>query len=293
MKTIAAILVATDFSEAAQLAIRRAAQLGQEHHADLEILHVVGEMQPEEEFRAPEMIDSAKMELAKLARTVVPGGVSSRQQVEQGKDFVAIIHRARQIQAGLIVIGAHGDHAPSGSFFGTTAQKLARKASIPLLVVKQSSPAPYRRMLVATDLSSASRQAMEAAMTVAPQAEIDLLHVHRFWGESRLSLAGAGPEDRSRYRLQYEVSVSTMLQEWLEKIDLGGRRVDLHVRQGHPASVISHLAAEREADLVVMGTTGRSGLPYILLGSVAEKVLQTVPCDALVVRPQGFRFELP
>ena len=293
MKTIAAILVATDFSEAAQLAIRRAVQLGQEHHADLEILHVVEEMPPEEECQAADTFDAAKRELAKLARTVVPAGVSSRQQVEQGKDFVAIIHRARQIQAGLIVIGAHGDHAPSGSFFGTTAQKLARKASIPLLVVKQSSPAPYRRMLVATDLSSASRQAMEAAMTVAPQAEIDLLHVHRFWGESRLSLAGAGPEDRSRYRLQYEASVSTMLQEWLEKIDLGGRRVDLHVRQGHPASVISHLAAEREADLVVMGTTGRSGLPYILLGSVAEKVLQTVPCDALVVRPQGFRFELP
>ena len=293
MKKISAILVATDFSEAAQLAIHRAAQLGREHHAVLEILHVVEELPPEEECQATDTFDAAKRELAKLARTVVPAGVSSRQQVEQGKDFVAIIHRARQIQAGLIVIGAHGDHAPSGSFFGTTAQKLARKASIPLLVAKQSSLAPYRRMLVATDLSSAARQAMEIAMTVAPQAEIDLLHVHRFWGESRLSLAGAGPEDRSRYRLQYEVSVSTMLQEWLEKIDLGGRRVDLHVRQGHPASVISHLAAERETDLVVMGTTGRSGLPYILLGSVAEKVLQTVPCDALVVRPQSFRFELP
>lgn len=293
MKTIAAILVATDFSEAAQLAIQRAAQLGQEHHADLEILHVVEELPPEEECQPSETLDAAKRELAKLATTIVSAGGLSRQKVEQGKDFVAIIHRARQIQAGLIVIGAHGDHAPSSSFFGTTAQKLARKSSIPLLVVKQSPQLPYRRLLVATDLSTASRQAMEFAMTVAPQAEIDLLHVHQFWGESRLSLAGAGPEDRSRYRLQYEASVSTMLKEWLEEIDLGGRRVDLHVRQGNPALVISHLAAEREADLVVMGTTGRSGLPYILLGSVAEKVMQIVPCDALVVRPQGFRFVLP
>lgn len=293
MKTITAILVATDFSEAAQLAIRRAAQLGQEHHAVLEILHVVEEMPPEEESQATEMFDSAKTELAKLAKTFVPAGVVSRQQVERGKDFVAIIHRARQIQAGLIVIGAHGDHAPSSSFFGTTALKLARKASIPLLVVKQSSPAHYRRMLVATDLSSASRQAMEIAMTVAPQAEIDLLHVHRIWGESRLSMAGAGPKDRINYLRQVESTVATMLQEWLEGIDLKGRQFNLHIRQGHPATVITQIARERQADLVVMGTTGRAGLPYLLLGSVAEKVLHTIPCDTLVVRPQGFRFELP
>lgn len=293
MKTLTAILAATDFSPTAQLAMRRAVLLGQEHHAEVELLHVVEEMPPEEEFLAAELIDSAKSELAKLAATVVPTGGLSRQQVERGKDFVAIIHRARQIRADLIVVGACSNHPPSGSSFGTTAQKLARKSRIPLLVVKQPPQLPYRRMLVATDFSLASRQAMEIALTVAPQAEIDLLHVHRFWGESRLSLAGVGPEDRSSFRRQYETSVSTMLQEWLAKIELNGRCVNLHVRQGSPADVVSHLAAELQVDLVVMGTTGRSGLPYLLLGSVAETVLHTAPCDTLIVRPQGYHFELP
>lgn len=293
MKPLTAILAATDFSATAQLAMRRAVQLGQEHHAEVELLHVVEEMPPEEELLAAELIDSAKGELAKLAATVVPTGGLSRQQVERGKDFVAIIQRARQIRADMIVIGTCSGHPPSDGSFGTTAQKLARKSSLPLLVVKQSPQLPYRRMLVATDFSLASRQAMETAMTVAPQAEIDLLHVHRFWGESRLSLAGVGPEDRSRYRRHYEGSVSAMLQEWLEEINLGGRSVNLHVHQGNPAAVISRLAAELQTDLLVMGTTGRSGLPYLLLGSVAETVLRTVPCDTLIVRPQGYRFELP
>lgn len=293
MKTLAAILAATDLSEASQPVIRRAAQLGLEHRVELEVLHVIEAAPPEEESQTTEMIAAVESELARVVATAVPAGVVSRQQVESGRDFVAIIRRARQIQAGLIVIGAHGDHPPSASFFGTTAQKLARKSSIPLLVVKQPSPAAYRRMLIATDFSQASRQAMEVAMTVAPQAEIDLLHVHRFWGESRLSLAGTGPEDRSRYRRQYEDSISTMLQEWLAKIELQGRRVKLHVRQGTPAAVISHLAVELQTDLLVMGTTGRTGLPYLLLGSVAEKVLHTAPCDTLIVRPEGFRFDLP
>lgn len=293
MGKIDAILVATDFSAAAQHAIRRAVQLGQEHRAVLEILHVVEDLLPEEKAQTITTLDSVEKELAEMAKTIVPEGVLCRQQVETGKDFVAIIRRARQIQAGLIVIGAHGDQAPSSSFFGTTAQKLARKASIPLLMVKQPSPAPYRRMLVATDLSSASRQAMELAMTVAPQAEIDLLHVHRIWGESRLSMAGAGPKDRINYLRQVESMAAAMLQEWLEDIDLQGRRCNLHIRQGQPATVITQTVWERQADLVVMGTTGRSGLPYLLLGSVAEKVLHTVSCDTLVVRPQGFRFELP
>jgi nucleotide-binding universal stress UspA family protein len=76
-------------------------------------------------------------------------------------------------------------------------------------------------------------------------------------------------------------------------IDLKGRQINLQIRQGHPDTVITQKAGERQADLVVLGTTGRSGLPYLLLGSVAEKVLHMVPCDALVVKPQGFRFELP
>jgi nucleotide-binding universal stress UspA family protein len=148
-------------------------------------------------------------------------------------------------------------------------------------------------MLVATDFSTASRQALDVAMKVAPQAGIDLLHVYGIWGESRLSMAGAGPQDRCDYRRQVEDSAAAMMREWSAGLDLQGRQFSPHVRQGHPATVITQVAGERQADLVVMGTTGRSGLPYILLGSVAEQVLHSVPCDTLIVRPQGFRFELP
>ena len=293
MERITAILVATDFSASSQLAIRRAAQLGQEHQAMLEILHVVEEPPPGEEILPVESLALAEKKLAETASQFIPDDVMRRYLVASGKDFVAIIRCARQAQADLIIIGAHGEHTLKDDVFGTTAQKLARKASIPLLVVKQPAQAPYRRILAATDFSEASRRVLETALKVAPQAEIDLLHVCHVWGESRLTMAGASPQERSAYRLQVEKSASAMLGDWVEQIDLNGRRPDLHVRQGHPANLISHMASERQADLVVMGTTGRSVLPYILLGSVAEKVLHSVPCDILVARQKGFRFELP
>jgi nucleotide-binding universal stress UspA family protein len=293
MERITAILVATDFSAAAQLAIRRAAQLGQEQQATLEMLHVIEEPLPGEEIHAVETLASAENKLAEIAVQLLPEDVLRRSQVATGKDFVAIIRCARQAQASLIVIGAHGEHTLRDDVFGTTALKLARKASIPLLVVKQPAPAPYRRILAATDFSDASRRALEVALNIAPQAEIDLLHGYGIWGESRLSMAGAGPQERIDYRRQLESSVSTRLHEWLAGINLSGRHIDLHIREGHPATLITQSAVEFKSDLVAMGTTGRSGLPYILLGSVAEKVLHMVPCDTLVVRPPGFRFELP
>lgn len=293
MKKINAILAATDFSASAHLATRRAAQLGLEHQATLEILHVIEDPPQGEEVQTVETLDSAEKKLAEIAAKLPPEEVLRRYQVATGKDFVAIIRCARQAQADLIIIGAHGEHTLRDDLFGTTAQKLARKASIPLLVVKQPAQAPYRRILAATDFSEASRRALEVAFNVAPQAEIDLLHVYGTWGESRLSMAGGGPQDRINYRRQIENSVLTRLQEWKEELNLSGRHIDMHIRQGHPATVITQMAMEFKSDLVAMGSTGRSGLPSILLGSVAEKVLPVVACDTLVVKPHGFRFELP
>jgi nucleotide-binding universal stress UspA family protein len=292
MPAFADILVATDFSELSRLALRRAAQLAQEHGAGLELLHVVEELPPEEEFPLVAALDAARTGLTEESRAEVPAGVPCRCLVEAGKDFVAIIRRARELPADLVVIGAHGRHSLVDYLVGTTAEKLARKAGLPLLVVKQPPQAPYRRLLVATDFSAASRHALEVAMALAPQAEIELLHVFGLWGEGRLSMAGANAEAREHYRRQARASSETLLKEWLAGVDLGGRHVESHLRQGPPATVIAQLAVERRSDLLVMATSGRSGLPYILLGSVAEQTLRASPCDTLVVRPPGFRFEL-
>jgi len=291
--TIKTILAATDLSDSSRDATHRAGLLCREHGAQLELLHVLENLPPLAMLTMDQVLANARMELEKEAGAVLSAEFACHLTVETGKDFVTIVRRARKILADLIVVGAHGHHVLRDYILGTTAEKLIRKSALPVLVVKQPPLAAYRRLLVPTDFSEASGQALAAASVIAPGASIDLLHVYGFWGEGRLIMAGAGTDAMESYRQQTESSVRAAMDEWLHGIDLTGHRVEQHFRQGHAASVVTQFVAERQHDLVVMGTSGRSGLPYILLGSVTEQALRTVPCDTLTVRPKEFHFELP
>jgi hypothetical protein len=63
--------------------------------------------------------------------------------------------------------------------------------------------------------------------------------------------------------------------------------------EGQAATAIVHQAKHLQADIIVIGTHGRSGLPHMLLGSVAEKVVRTASCPVLTIRPDAFQFEMP
>jgi len=295
MTSLKTILAASDLSEKSRVALSRAALLASDHGARLELLHVVEDVDREQHL-APHPSQAHQVALHRLteeASAAIPGGIAYHCRVDAGKAFVAIIRAARQMPADLIVIAAHGSHSIRDIFLGTTAEKVVRKGGLPVLVAKNPSVAPYRRVLVPTDFSEASRQAMFAALALAPKAHLDLLHVYEAWGEGRLSLADPSGEARERYRQQAREGAEAAMAEWLRGIDLGSRQVKRHFRHGHPGALIPQVAGELKADLVAMGTAGRTGLPYILLGSVAEHVLREAPCDVLTVRPAGFRFELP
>jgi nucleotide-binding universal stress UspA family protein len=297
------ILAASDLSEKSALVIERAALLARHNGAHLELLHVV-EDRPQKEVPAPlqdlvaasplqQLKDAAREKLEGQSEQSVGKEICYTCRVENGKDFVVIIRSARQLGAALIVIGAHGSHSLRDFFLGTTAEKVVRKGGLPVLVVKNRTVTPYRRLLVPTDFSDAARQALLTALTLAPEAHLDLLHVYEFWGEGRLSLADSSKELREQYHRTVREGAEIEMTEWLRGIDLGRRPVERHFRHGHPGSLIPQLAKELTSDLVAMGTAGRSGLPYILVGSVAEHALREAPCDVLMVRPATFRFELP
>ncbi|MES1211817.1 MAG: universal stress protein, partial [Acidobacteriota bacterium] len=74
------------------------------------------------------------------------------------------------------------------------------------------------------------------------------------------------------------------LQEKAEALEREGLTVDWVAREGDPAAVIAHEAEARNADLIAIGTHGRSGLMHLLLGSTAERVVQHAPCPVMTVR---------
>jgi nucleotide-binding universal stress UspA family protein len=83
-------------------------------------------------------------------------------------------------------------------------------------------------------------------------------------------------------------------QEFLHELPIGGGLAwEKQTREGYTAQTIADVAKEIKADLVVMGTHGRTGLTHMLLGSVAEQVVHNAECSVLTLRSSAHRFELP
>jgi len=141
-----------------------------------------------------------------------------------------------------------------------------------------------RRILWATDLSPASEGAWRYILTLADifSAKVILLHVVNsieFTGIADIPVPPpAGWLEGQLAGIERELSRS---QQEIEALGLSARR---KVTVGATAAAIVEEAHTEGADLIVMGTHGRSGLSHVLLGSVAEAVLRKAPCPVLVVQ---------
>jgi nucleotide-binding universal stress UspA family protein len=205
---------------------------------------------------------------------------------------VEIIRQGREEAADLILVGAHGADFIKDLLLGTTAEKIVRKGDRSVLVVKQAAQRPYRRVLVAVDFSDNSRRALELALRLAPQAEFHALHVYAgFEG----MLRGAGVTDAGivRYQRQVAKEARQQMEAFLRSIDRRRKPIRREVWNGRAGREITTIARRLRADLVAVGTAGRTGIPYILLGSVAEHVMREAPCDVLAVRSRVSHFQLP
>ena len=286
------ILVATDLSPRALKAIARAVRLAAEQGAVLTILHVLTAetgnkarqrqvaLQVEKDLRR----DIATLSSARDGRATI--------RVVTGTPFVEIIRHAREEAADLILVGAHGAQFIKDLLVGTTMEKIVRKGDRPVLAVKRPVRAPYHRVLVATDFSDPSRQALRLGLRLAPGARIYLLHAYQGL-EGQLWRADMTKSQILRYRQRVAQQSREQMKDFIRRMDLNGRLIVRLLRYGRAPHVITAAAQRLRPELVCVGSVGRTGLPQILLGSVAEHVLREVSCDILVARSGSLTFELP
>lgn len=139
------IMVPTDFSENARHALTYGISFAQEYHADLLLLHVVETMAAgyaSDLFPVPmaevfqEISGYAKAELAKLAAEAQARGVTAREHIVQGKASVEIVRVAREETVDMIVLGTHGKGVLDQALFGSTVERVVRKAPCPVLTCR-------------------------------------------------------------------------------------------------------------------------------------------------------------
>jgi nucleotide-binding universal stress UspA family protein len=140
-----------------------------------------------------------------------------------------------------------------------------------------------QRILVPLDFSRHADSVLEWAAHLAEehQSRLLLLHAYHLPVEFQQLEGAYLPQD---FWASVKTEAEQNLKRYAEPLRAKGLAVDVIVREGYPATVIEQEAVDQRADLIVIGTRGLSGLKHLLLGSIAERVVQKAPCPVLTVK---------
>jgi nucleotide-binding universal stress UspA family protein len=271
------VLVATDLSGSADHALGRALQLAATRGAELDIVHVIEEQEglpAEAQAELAETHQSAVSE--KLAARPLADKVNVTIDLVVGRAETDIVERAVMANADCIVLGLHDRLLPENlDIEDTLAETVIGATELPVLLVAAEPKGPYRTAIVGVDLASPSRAAVEAAVLVAPDAALHLVH------------ASGEDEDAGAARQRLESFVAgeqAVFERAAGAAGLPKIAVTAVAKHGDPRQVLTAEIKKRGADLLVLATGGRTGLARTLLGSVTTDLINERLCDVLVIR---------
>ncbi|NLG09008.1 MAG: universal stress protein [Deinococcales bacterium] len=266
------ILHPTDFSQPAQKALQLARDLRARLDGSIHVVHVQRRFEAERTGSRPQLdtfnpalLDhreeqrAAEVERLRgmLSHLASPDGSFELLWGNPVEELLAI-----QERYDLVVMGAHGANRFDLHFLGGVAGRFVRRASVPVVTVRDEAPSlAVRRVLVATDFGAASTAAWEFAGRLA-RAGVELVLGHVVDDE----------------RLASDPDHTSAVTEQLSRM-AGGAASRLVVREGDPALVLPRMATEVGADLVAIGIRQHRGAVGLLLGSRADALLRssTVP----------------
>jgi universal stress protein E len=195
--------------------------------------------------------------------------------------------------------------------FGSDDMHLLRKCPCPVWLIKPQAPKAYRCILAAVDVGdehlpaelesqhALNRQILEMASCLALSEFAELHIVHAWHAVAESAIRGAfmqTPEDDiiayvEQVRRQCEASLDGLIREVTGNLGqdaLDYLKLQTHLVKGLARKEIATLAKRIEADLVVMGTVARTGVPGFIMGNTAETILNQIDCSVLAIKPPGF-----
>lgn len=292
MSPLRAIIAATDFSAPSRHAAQRAALLARTSGASLTLMHTVGGSALDDlrrwladDSQAASAIEAdAQQQLQALAAQLATGqGLEVRTHLSTGHPVEQVIRHADETDADLLVTGTRGAGYLRGVAIGSTAERIAKRSSRPVLMVRQLPHEAYRRILVPVDFSDWSRSAIDLARQVAPQASMVLMHAVEVPYEGKMRLAGVTDDVVGRYRDAARSEAQQRLHDLATDAGLDTARLRLSTPSGADPWMLTVMEEqEQDCDLVVIGRQGRHALDEFLLGSTTRMVVAEGAADVLI-----------
>ena len=305
------ILVAIgDVQSAPRSEVRKAGVLARAAGATVELFHAIDEPDPERSF--PETATREEVEqhratiaekyqrrLERFARDPSLRGVSVRCTATWDyPPHAAIIRRALAAHSDLVVAATRGHRFRAGLLLRNTDWELIRHCPVPLLLVKSSRA--YRRPLVLAAVDPYHARAkpadLDARLLQAGGEIARLLHGSLQVFHAYMPLVSVQPMAMAAAPIVMlppeaeEAHTEQVMRTICQLADKAGiPRKRCHVRLGEVAEALSSFARRSGADIVVMGAVSRSAIMRWFIGNTAERTLDRLSCDALIVKPRGFR----
>ncbi|MFB6135159.1 MAG: universal stress protein [Halobacteriaceae archaeon] len=280
------ILVPTDGSPSTRWAVEHALAFAAAHDATVHALYVLDLRYlstDAEEFSDVSAVEDALEEegrdaVERVAERGREVGVEVETHVREGVPSRAIVRDAEEHDADLVAMGTHGRSGVERFLLGSVAERVVRHSPVPVLTARAGEGDPdtdYEELLVPTDGSEDALGAVEHALDAAERfdARVHALSVV----DTRVSRQTNFLDALEQVGRQATKDVEVRAAE---------RGVDVvtEVVEGNPSDAILDYADEEGVDLVAMGTSGRTGLDRVLVGSVAERVVRGATMPVLTVR---------
>jgi len=299
-------------------ALARALTLANNNQARLTVVEVIDEIPPNttlmERVLSPVdlqaiLVEEHQKRLQELVASL-NNNIKIHTRILIGESFLEVIRDVLRYRFDLVI-----KTAESGGLmdrvFGSDDMHLLRKCPCPVWLVKSKSPEAYHRILATVDVNDdypsnelntrhlLNCQVLEMASSLALSefAELDIVYVWKAMLES--TMRGAfihRPEDEvvayvEEVRQHYKQNLNVLMDKIIG--NLGQKTLEhikpqIHQLKGSPQSKIPAFAEEIKADLVIMGTVARTGVPGFFMGNTSETILNKLNCSVLAIKPPGF-----
>jgi universal stress protein E len=194
----------------------------------------------------------------------------------------------------LVIAGSEEPWGFSDAVLGNAERDLVRNSPNDVLIVKERPFAPSRRIVVAVDPDASqpgrtvlASETIKAAAAFADwsDSELHVVNVIPAYRYYMLALrAGLPAADAGHLDHQARLEQQQRFDRFLEALNVDRSRVKTHLLEGKPEQKISNLVSRLDADLLVIGSTGKTGIERLLLGNTTEQLLRQVTCSYLVVK---------
>ena len=167
-------------------------------------------------------------------------------------------------------------------FGGTTLHRIAKTSRIPLLVVTKETAGPYTKALVGVDFSNCAQNAANLASRMTPDHPLTLVHAYHIPFKAFTKKTDRYGDIVKHEQKRIDSEVHLEMKDFVKRLDNPTPHPAVVVKEGNAFSILEAEANARKADLICVGSHGKSWLAETILGSTAEDLLSHPPCDILV-----------